>query len=126
MPQDTQPASPSANPTPRRAKHLIDPSAPRPVRDAAAEQKSLTAVQRWVMSVLAVTTILHLSVGVSVAGMFLGRPQLSSQIGLNVIAAAFGVIAVATGLAIHGRRLVTPWLLLGTIPGIVGLWLTLR
>lgn len=130
MPQDVHPArlttGPATSPQPRRAKHLIDPNAPRPVRDAAAAQRSLTSVQRWVMSALAVTTILHLSVGISIAAMFLDRPQLSAQIGLNVIAAAFGVVAIAAGFAIHGRRLLTPWLLLGTIPGLVGLWLTLR
>ena len=44
---------------PRRRRHLMDPDAPPPVRDHAAENESLSQVQRWVMSVLAVTTIFH-------------------------------------------------------------------
>jgi hypothetical protein len=110
-------------PSPRR-KHLMDPHAPRRPSTPAAE-RSLTRVQRWVMSTLAVTTILHLAAGLVLAAMFLPHPTLSSQVGLNVIAAAFGVMAVAAGLAIHGRSLLSPWLVLGLVPGVVGLWLTL-
>jgi hypothetical protein len=36
------------------------------------------------------------------------------------------VVAVAAGLAIHGRSLLSWWLLLGTLPAFIGLWLTLR
>lgn len=87
---------------------------------------SLTQVQRWVLSALAVTTILHLSVGLVLAAMFLADDRgLDAQIGLNVIAAAFGVIAVAVGRAIHGKPFLSAWLLLGLVPGIVGLFLTL-
>lgn len=116
----------SETPPRKRPRHLMDPDAPRRQRDLAAEQRSLTRVQRWVMSVLIVTTILHLSFGVVVAAMFLPKPVLSAQIGLNVIAAAFGVMAVVAGLLIHGRKPLSPWLLLGVLPGVIGLWLTLR
>jgi len=106
----------------------MDPTAPRrPVDQASVvrSEKSLTAVQRWVMSALVVTTIAHLAVGVAIAAVFLEQPQRSSQIGLNVIAATFGVIAVGSGFALHGRSVLTPWLLLGLLPGAVGLWFTL-
>jgi uncharacterized membrane protein len=116
-------SSPSA-PPPRR-KHLMDPDAPRRPTTPAA-QKRLTRVQRWVMSTLVVTTILHLAAGLVIAAMFLSEPRLDAQIGLNVIAAAFGVMAVAVALAIHGRSLLSPWLLVGVLPGVLGLWLTLR
>jgi hypothetical protein len=104
----------------------MDPHAPRPVRDTTAEIRSLTRVQRWVASSLAVTTILHLSVGLIIAAMFLPHPTRSAQIGLNIIAGAFGVIAVAAGLAIHGGRVLSWWLLLGALPTLVGLYLVLR
>jgi hypothetical protein len=78
------------------------------------------------MSTLAVTTILHLSVGLILAAMFLSTPRLSAEIGLNVIAGAFGVMAVTAALAIHGRRILSWWLLVGILPTAVGLWLTLR
>lgn len=119
-------STPSTQPPVRRARHLIDPTAPPRPRNTQQAQRSLTRVQRWVMSTLAVTTVLHLSAGLILAAIFLEQEKLSSQIGLNVIASAFGVIAVATGLAIHRKPVLSPWLALGLIPGIVGIWLTLR
>lgn len=104
----------------------MDPDAPRRPQDVAAANRELTRVQQWVMSVLAVTTILHLSAGLVVAARFLPEERgVGSQIGLNVIAAAFGVAAVATGLAIHRKSLLSPWLALGVLPGVVGIWLIL-
>lgn len=102
----------------------MDPNAPRRT-SSEASAKNLTRVQRWVMSTLAVTTILHLSAALVIASLFLENPQLSAQIGLNVIAGAFGILAVAAGLVIHGRDPISPWLLLGTIPCFLGIWLTL-
>ena len=112
------------SPAPRRAKHLMDPTAPRPVR-TVADERSLTTVQRWVMSSLAVTTILHLAAGIALASLALDRPTLSAQVGLNVIAMAFGVLAIAAGFAIHQRSMLSPWLVLGVVPGVVGLVLVL-
>jgi uncharacterized membrane protein len=109
----------------RRARHLIDPDAPRPVRDPQAEMRDLSRVQQWVLSTLAVTTILHLSAGLVLAAMFLDDRGVSSQIGLDVIAGIFGVMAVAAALAIHRRPILTPWLLVGVVPGVIGIWLTL-
>jgi hypothetical protein len=105
--------------------HLLDLDAPRRViQDPEKDAGDLARVQRWVMSTLAVTTILHLVVGLVVAAVMLDDAPDTSKIGLNVIAGIFGSMAVATGLAIHGRRIVSPWLLLGVVPTAVGLWLT--
>jgi hypothetical protein len=82
---------------------------------------SLTQVQKWVLSSLAVTTILHLAAGLIVAAVAVDDSRIDARVGLLVIAGAFGVLAVAAGIAIHGRRLLTPWLLLGTIPAVVGI-----
>jgi hypothetical protein len=114
-------------PVPRkRPRHLLDPDAPRRPQDLVAANRSLTRVQQWVMSALAVTTILHLSAGLVVAARFLPEERgVGAQVGLDVIAAAFGVLAVAAGLAIHRRPLLSPWLVLGLLPGVIGLWLTL-
>ena len=111
-------------PVPRR-KHLMDPNAPRPVRDADRAERSLTSVQRWVMSALALTTILHLCAGLILAAMFLDDPRPGARVGLNLIAAAFGLMAVAGFRGIHGKPILSPWLALGLLPGVVGLWLTL-
>jgi hypothetical protein len=107
-------------------RHLIDPNAPRPQVDAATADRALSSVQRWVISVLAVSTILHLAVGIVIGSFHIEAERTGDRVGLCVIAAAFGVVAVAAGLAIHGRRPFSPWLLLGTLPGLVGIWLTLR
>lgn len=123
MTPDHAPATVAEN-RPRCARHLIDPANP-PVRNVREESRSLTRVQQWVMSTLAVTTILHFSAGLVLAAMFLDERGTSSQIGLDVIAGIFGVMAVAAGFAIHRRSVLTPWLLLGVVPGIVGVWLTL-
>ena len=105
--------------------HLLDLDAPRRiVQDPEKDARDLARVQRWVMSTLAVTTILHLVVGLVVAAVMLDDSPTSSKIGLNVIAGIFGAFAVAVGRAIHGKRIVSPWLLLAVVPTAVGLWLT--
>lgn len=105
----------------KRPRHLMDPAnLQRQVNDQA-----LTNVQQWVMSVLVVTTILHLSAGMVIAAVFLGGDQLAPQIGLNVIAGLFAACAIVAGLAIHKKPLFTPWLLLALVPTAIGLLLTL-
>lgn len=96
-------------------KHLMDPHNPRPRN---REPMSLGRVQKWVLSTLAATTILHLAAGLVVAAIFAER--LDAQIGLLVIGAAFGVIAFLAALIIHQHRLLSPWLLLGLAPSVVG------
>ena len=98
----------------------MDPANPQRV----VNDHALTRVQRWVMSVLAVTTILHMSGGLILEALVIDAPT-SSRVLLCVIGGAFGVIAVALGLGIHGRKVLTPWLLLGFIPLVVGLVLVL-
>lgn len=112
---------PRGSAAPRR-RHLIDPHNPPPRTPA----RETTQVQRWVMSALSVTTILHLSVGLMLSTLFISDAHRTAQIGLNVIAAAFGVIAVASGFLIHQRNALTPWLAVGLLPGLVGLVLVLR
>lgn len=105
----------------RRPRHLMDPDNPvRPVNNRA-----LTNVQRWVLSVLAVFTIAHLSVGMVLASLIVESSATASRVGLNVIAGIFGMVAIAVGFGIHRKSPLTPWLLIGLIPMIVGLWVTL-
>ena len=81
---------------------------------------TLTAVQRWVMSILAVSTVFHMAGGVVLAAAFVD--QRSSQVGLLVIAGAFGLLAMAAGLLIHGSKVTNPWMLLGLVPPALGAW----
>jgi uncharacterized membrane protein len=103
-------------PAPRR-RHLMDPDNPRP---SASGSMSLSQVQKWVMSVLVVTTILHLVVGLVAAAAVVGDDRPDAEIGLLLIAGAFGVLGIAAALAIHQRPLLSPWLLLGVIPAAIG------
>lgn len=116
--KDALRTQPTAGPPPRPRKHLMDPNNPRPPQRYST---SLSTVQTWVLSTLAVTTILHLSAGLVVAALFSHR--LDAKIGLLVIGGLFGVVAVAAGLAIHRRRILNWWLLLGWIPAIVGAYI---
>lgn len=107
--------------------HLLDLNAPRRVvKDPEKDARDLARVQRWVMSTLAVTTILHLVVGLVVAAVMLDDSPTSSKVGLTVIAGIFGAFAVAAGRAIHGKPVLSPWLLLGVVPTAIGLVLTFR
>jgi hypothetical protein len=110
---------------PRRPRHLLDPADLRGSHQRSiGSAKALTSVQRWVMSVLAVTTVMHFSAGIALAAVLTDESRVDARIALNLLAAVTGVVAVAAGRAIHGRRFVSPWLLLGVVPGVVGAVLT--
>ena len=106
-----------------RRRHLLDPAAPRPAPTRGA--MSLSTVQKWVMSTLAVTTVLHLQVGLVVAAAFVDDTRAGATEGLLVIAGVMGVLGLAAGFLIHGRSPLTPWVLLGVIPAVVGAVLVL-
>jgi hypothetical protein len=118
-----------ANVTPevpvRRPRHLLDPEDIRGSHlRSIGTQKALTNVQRWVMSVLAVSTILHFAAATALAAVFADQDRLDARIGLNVLAGVCGILAVAAGMLIHEKRPLSPWLLLGTSPALVGAWFT--
>jgi hypothetical protein len=100
-------------------KHLMTPGQPRPQQ--RRDSMSLGSVQKWVMSVLITTTILHLSAGVVVAAYF--SDKVVSQVGLLVISGLFGLIAFEAALLVHRRRPVSLWLLPGLLPALVGAYL---
>ncbi|WP_343907407.1 hypothetical protein [Nocardioides aquiterrae] len=112
----------------KRPRHLMDPNNPRrEVRKAGdSGPMHLEPVQKWVLSALAFTTIIHMSIGIVIASLYIDEDRPSARIGLNVIAAAFGVMSIAVFRAIHQKKFASPWLLLGVLPGVVGLVLVLR
>ncbi len=108
-----------------RRRHLLDPADLRGSHQRSiGTAKALTSVQRWVMSVLVVTTIMHFSAGIALAAILMDEDRVDARVALNLLAAVTGVVAVAAGLAIHGKRPLSPWLLLGLVPGVVGAALT--
>jgi hypothetical protein len=101
----------------------MDPA--NPPRPRPQGSMSMSQVQKWVMSVLAVTTIGHLSAGLVIAAVFLDENRTGARVGLDLIAGVIGVLGVAAGFLIHGRRPFTPWLLAGLIPAAIGLYVIL-
>ena len=95
----------------------MDPA--NPVRQV--NDHRLTQVQRWVVSVLAVTTIGHLSVGLVIGALFLDEDATVSRFGVCVIGGLFGVVAAGVGRLIHQKQIVSPWLAVGFLPGVVGI-----
>jgi hypothetical protein len=114
-------ADPSLSRPPKVRKHLLDPANPRPQR---SDPMSLSQVQRWVLSTLAVITILHLSAGFVLAAMTVEGHRTDGRIGLNVLAGVVTLGAVVAARAIHKRSPLTPWLLLGPAVAALGLFLT--
>lgn len=115
----SSPDSSTGKPPPRPRRHLMDPANPRP---QSPHGMSMGAVQRWVMSVLAVTTIGHFAAGLVLAAVFMDSRTLTARVGIDVIAAVVGVLGVAAGFLIHQKSAFTPWLVLGLIPAAIGMF----
>lgn len=105
----------STTPQPKRQRHLIDFDNPPP----PSTQRSLTRVQQLIVSTLVGSTIMHLALGLCVLSYAADPEQRSARIGLLVVAAGFGLAAIAAALAIHRRSPLSPWVLLGLLPSIV-------
>ncbi len=105
-----------------RRKHLMDPSQPRKPADPEAI-KRLETVQRRVISVLVLTTLVHLTAGfILAAKLDVAGDRLDAQLVLVLVGAAFWVVGVAAVLAINKRPLLSPWLLTGLVPAALGVW----
>ena len=85
---------------------------------------SITRVQQWILSVLAFTVIEHFAAGLAIAGVF--AEDHDARVGLNVLAGITGIAAVAAFRALHAKTVLSAWLLLGPLPGVIGAWLTFR
>lgn len=99
----------------------MDPNAPRQAPDPEAVAR-LERVQRIVISALIFTTILHLAVGLVIAADHVDEDRLDAQVGLLVLGTITMIIGVGAVLAIMRRRLLSPWLLTGLLPGLLGAW----
>ncbi|RLV48913.1 hypothetical protein D9V37_09960 [Nocardioides mangrovicus] len=146
--------SQSSEPTRPRQRHLMDPEVLRRnyERAEAARQQALREgrtldttgetvyltdrpddgrkhmpieqVRRIIIVALTVVTCFHLCVGLALAGILSG--DRGAAIGLNAAAVLTGVFAVVSSLLVFRRPWLSWWLLLGPVPGLVGLWFSFR
>src|SRR3712207_3096065 len=84
------------------------------------DRMSVGTVQQWVLSLLAATTIMHMAIGLVIAAAYVDGT--GRQVGLLVLATAFGVLAIFSALAIHQVRLLSWWLVVGLLPPALGAW----
>jgi hypothetical protein len=115
----SDPRTPARPDAPRRPRHLMDPDDPRPPQRRPSSM-NIDRVQKWVLSSLAVTTILHLVVGLVLAALTVDGARAGAREGLLVIAGIFGVLAIVAARAIHQKPLFSWWWALGPIPALVG------
>lgn len=100
----------------------MDPNAPRKATDPEAI-KRLETVQRRVVSVLIMTTLIHLTAGfIFAAKTEVAGDRTDAQVVLILVGALFWVVGVGAVLAINRRPMVSPWLLTGLLPLAFGLW----
>lgn len=99
----------------------MDPSAPRKATDPK-DLERLHRVQRRVISVLIVTTLIHLTVGLILAADAADDDRRDAQLALILLGAAFFVLGIAAVRAINKKPLLTWWMLTGLIPIAGGVW----
>ncbi len=112
--------------TPRRRRGLLDPEDLRGSHlRSQGSAEGLDQVRKWVLSILLVSTILHLAFGVAAIPVFKADLPTVGQVVMLTVSACIGLTAVATGRLIHGRSPLSAWLLLGLVPAALGTWFTL-
>ena len=79
-------------------------------------------VQKWVLSGL-LTTVLFVFAG-GLALLSSTSAQAGARPGLLIMATVVGVFAILGVRVIHSKRLLTPWLLAGLLPAVLGWYLT--
>jgi hypothetical protein len=92
-------------------------------RPAPERHTDITIVQQWVMSSLALVTVEHLATGLVILAGMMDPSRRGDRIGLLINAAVIGVLGVVAFRLIHKKGWLTPWLLIGTIPSLVGAYL---
>lgn len=80
-------------------------------------------VQRWVMSGLLVTVSFIFAEGMALLSST--SVQAGARPGLLVMSLVVGVLGIIGVRIIHAKSLLTPWLLAGGVPALVG-WLLTR
>ena len=80
-------------------------------------------VQGWVMSALLVTVLFIFAGGMAILSGTSEQP--GARPALLVVSSVVGVVAILGVRVIHAKPFVTPWLLAGLLPAVLG-WLLTR
>jgi hypothetical protein len=99
----------------------MDPNAPRKAADPK-DLERLHRVQRRVISVLIITTLIHLTAGLILAADHVDDDRLDAQLALILLGSAFFVVGVAAVRAINRKPIVSWWMLTGLVPVAAGVW----
>ncbi len=99
----------------------MDPDAPRKVADPK-DLERLHRVQRRVVSVLIITTLIHLTIGLILAADAISDDKRGAQLGLILLGSAFHVVGVAAVRGINRKPIPTWWMLTGLVPVALGVW----
>ena len=79
-------------------------------------------VQRWVMSGLLVTVSFIFAEGLALLSA--SSVQVGARPGLLAMSLVVGVMAIEGVRVIHAKPLLTPWVLAGALPTVLGWYLT--
>jgi hypothetical protein len=74
-------------------------------------------VQRWVASALVLTVATLFATGMAILSGTVDRA--GARPGLLTISSVVGLMAMAGVRVVNGRRVLTPWLLLGLLPALL-------
>ena len=107
--------------SPPRRRHLMDPAAPRKPADPK-DLERLHTVQRRVISVLIMTTLVHLTIGLILAADAIDDDRRYAQVILVALGVAFYLVGICAVRAINKATLLTWWMLTGLVPLAAGLW----
>ena len=81
---------------------------------------TITSVQRWVLTALAVTTVEHFALAFVFGAKFVGDDRPGAAVVLLVLAGVVGVLGVVGALALHERGPLSWWLPWGLVPAVAG------
>lgn len=84
------------------------------------DEKSLDAVQRWVISTLLVVVGGAPASALAAYSTRLADEDYTGAVGLWVMSCVIGIVVAGAVLVVHRRFPVSPWLLAGLIPSAIG------
>lgn len=86
----------------------------------------IVQVQKWVASALTLTVAFVWAGGMVALALATFDDRTGAKIGIVVMAAVIGVVAMVGVRLINQARVLSPWLLVGLIPSVVGALVLVR